>query len=325
MKRRLVVGLLVSAGFLALATRGIDGHAFLRALARVDVAPLVPAVACTLLGHMVRAWRWQWMMNPVRRIGWPVLWSATAIAFMANNLLPARMGELVRAWVVGRRCDVPKSAVFATIVYERVVDVFVLIFLLWLCMVRVGGPAWLRRSAWMLIALNATLAAAMAAMLGRRDAFRRLVARTTAPMPGAPRERLRGMADAFVDGLGIVTDWRALAPIALLSVPVWGFATLGVHWTLVAMHMPLPPMASIFVIVLVSLGSMIPSAPAYVGPFQYACVVALAAWGVPRADAMAMSAVYHATQFVPITLVGAAYAWREGVRPGDLAGGSARR
>ncbi len=319
MKRRVALGLIVSAAFLALALRGIDRAAFVDALRSVEAWPLVPAVAFTLLGHMSRAWRWQWMMNPVRRIGWPTLWSATAIAFMANNLLPARMGELVRAWVIGRRAGVPKSAAFATIVYERVVDVFALIFLLWFCLVRIGGPEWLRRSAWLLVALNVGLLAALAAMLLRRSAFVRVVEWATRPLPPALRARVLGMADAFVDGLGVVTEWRALGPIVLLSVPVWGFAMLGVHWTLVAMHMPRPPMASVFVVVLVSLGSMIPSAPAYVGPLQYACVVALAAWGIDRSDAIAMSTVYHATQFFPITLVGAWYAWREGMRPGDFA------
>jgi uncharacterized protein (TIRG00374 family) len=107
----------------------------------------------------------------------------------------------------------------------------------------------------------------------------------------------------------VVTKPRASLPIALLSVVVWGCAILAVWCCLVAFRLSLPPMASLMVIVLVSLGSMIPSAPAFLGTLQYACVVALGVYGIDRANALAFSAVYHATQFLPITLTGLYYAW----------------
>jgi uncharacterized protein (TIRG00374 family) len=309
MKKKLLFGIVSSALFLWLATRGIHWSEFGQALARTRWIYLIPAVFFTMLGHFSRSIRWKYMMDPIKRCGIRPLWSATAIAFMVNNLLPARLGELVRAFVIGRSQNVSRSASFATIVYERVVDVFVLILLLWFCMVRISGPEWLARSAEILVAFNFALFFLLWAMVRWRERFRLLIARVVRPFPSETQRRMHDSADAFVGGLGVVAKPRASLPIALLSIVVWGCAVLAVWFCLIAFHLHLPPMASLMVIVMVSLGSMIPSAPAFLGTLQYACVIALGLYGIDRANALAFSAVYHVTQFLPITLTGLYYAW----------------
>jgi uncharacterized protein (TIRG00374 family) len=262
-----------------------------------------------MLGHFSRSIRWKYMMDPIKHCAIRPLWEATAIAFMVNNLLPARLGELVRAFVIGRSQNVSRSASFATIVYERVVDVFVLILLLWFCMVRISGPEWLARSAVILVAFNVALFLLLFAMVRWRERFRALIGRVVRPFPVDTQRRMHTSADAFVAGLGVVAKPKASLPIAALSVVVWGCAVLGVWSCLVAFRLHLPPMASLMVIVLVSLGSMIPSAPAFLGTLQYACVIALGLYGIDKANALAFSAVYHMTQFLPITLTGLYYLW----------------
>jgi len=309
MKRKLAVGVVVSVLFLWLAARGINWSEFARALEQTRWIYLVPAIFFTMLGHFSRAVRWRFMMAPVKECNLHPLWSATAIAFMVNNLLPARLGELVRAFVIGRSQQVSRSACFATIVYERVVDVFVLILLLWYSMTHISGPEWLTRSAELLVAFNVVLFLLLVAMVRWRERFRRLIARMVRPLPADTQHRVHDAADAFVVGLGVVTKPKAAVPIILLSLAVWGCAVAGVWFCAVAFGLHLPALASLFVLVLVSLGSMIPSAPAFLGTLQYACVVGLGVYGVNRTDALAFSAVYHATQFLPITLVGLYYAW----------------
>ncbi len=320
-KRKLLLGVGVSALFLYLSTRGIDWVAFRTALTQARYEFLIPGVVCTMLGHFSRSLRWKFMMSPIKdcRIG--PLWSATAIAFMVNNLLPARLGEFIRAIAIGRTERVSKSASFATIVYERVVDVFVLIVLIWYCSLRVSAPAWLARSTEILIVFNVILFALLFAMVRWRRRFRSLLARAVRPLPTEAQRRVHTSADAFVDGLGVVTKPRAALPIALLSVAVWGFAVLGVYFCVLAMNLTLPFLASVFIIVLVSLGSMIPSAPAFVGTIQYACILGLGVYHVDRGQALAFSTVYHATQFFPITLTGLYCAWRSHLRLSSLSRG----
>jgi len=258
------------------------------------------------------------MLLTVKRIGIGSLWSATAIAFMFNNLLPARLGEFVRAYAIGRSENIPKSAAFATIVYERVVDVFMLIVLLWICLLKVDGPEWLQRSGIILVVFNVALLALLFAMFRYRGGFTRLLERTCRPLPKRFNEKLTWWCDSFVEGLGVLQDRTALLPVILLSIPVWGFATLGVYYCLVATGMQLPLLASIVLIVLISLGSMIPSAPAYIGTLQYAVIVGLAIYDVDKSQALAYSTLYHATQFFPITLTGLYYAWRSSISFSDV-------
>ncbi|HXV12741.1 MAG TPA: lysylphosphatidylglycerol synthase transmembrane domain-containing protein [Candidatus Krumholzibacteria bacterium] len=322
MKRKLLIGTLVSLVFLYLAVRGISWSEFVDTMRRTRWTLLVPAVAATMLGHFSRSLRWKFMMSPIKECRIGPLWSATAIAFMVNNLLPARLGEFVRAIAIGRTERVSKSASFATIVYERVVDVFVLIILIWYCSVRVSAPGWLARSTEILIVFNVALFVLLFVMVRWRRRFRALLARAVRPLPTEAQRRIHGSADAFIDGLGVVTKPSSALPITLLSVAVWGFAVLGVYFSALAMNLTLPFLASVFLIVLVSLGSMIPSAPAFLGTIQYACVLGLGLYHVDRGQALAFSTVYHATQFFPITLTGLYYAWRSHLRLSELSRGA---
>ena len=320
MKKKLALGVIVSLLFLYLASRGFAWSDVTAALRRTNSLWLSPGVVFTMLGHFSRSVRWKYMLDPIKTCHVSRLWSATAIAFMVNNLLPARLGEFVRAYAIGRSERVSKSAAFATIVYERVVDVFVLILLLWLCAMRVSGPEWLAQSTEILVIFNVALFALLVAMVRGRARFRALIERVVRPLPADTRQRIHDSAAAFVDGLGVVTRPSAGLPIVALSVAVWGFALLGVWCSVRALGLDLPPLASVFILVLDSLGSMIPSAPAFVGTMQYACVVALSVYAIPRSEALAFSAIYHATQFLPITAAGLYYAWKSHLSMAELAG-----
>ncbi len=318
MKRKLLIGVAVSGIFLWLALRDIDWGAFGAVFGQVRYGPLALCVAFTLLGHFTRAVRWKYMLVTVKKIPIGSLWSATAIAFMFNNLLPARLGEFVRAYAIGRSEGISKSTAFATIVFERVVDVFTLILLLWFCLLKIDGPEWLRRSGIILVVFNLVLLALLVAMFRYRDGFTRLLSRACKPLPQRFGVRLVKLCNAFVEGLGVLEDRSAILPVIALSVPVWGFATVGIYYCLIAVGMELPFLASVVLVVLISLGSMIPSAPAYIGTLQYAIILGLAIYQVDKSQALAFATLYHATQFFPITLVGLYYALRSGISFSDV-------
>ncbi len=308
MKKQFVVGLLVSALFLYLALKDIDWQLFGDAFRQVNYWWLIPAVFFTMLGHYTRAHRWKFMLAPIKLIPQGPLWSATAIAFMVNNLFPARLGEFVRAYAIGKSEGISKSAAFATIVYERVVDVFMLIALLWLTLFYIDGPDWMEKSAVVLVAFNVALMVALVVMLRAPQRFVALIAALVRPLPQRIRERVVHLTESFVEGLAVLRDASHLWPITVYSVVVWGSAVLGIYFALLSLDMQLPYFTSVLLVVIISLGSMIPSAPAFVGTMQYACILGLAVYGVQKAEALAYSTVYHATQFFPITLAGLYYA-----------------
>jgi uncharacterized protein (TIRG00374 family) len=171
------------------------------------------------------------------------------------------------------------------------------------------------------VVFNVALFILLWAMVRWRARFRALIARVVRPLPPETQQRMHISADSFVVGLGVVSRPASALPISLLSIAVWGCAVAAVWFCLLAFNLQLPALTSVFMIVLISLGSMIPSAPAFLGTLQYACVIGLGVYGVERSQALAFSAVYHATQFLPITLTGLYYAWRSHLRWRELSEG----
>jgi len=313
-KKKLILGSLVSTFFLVLALRDIQWNVLWDVLKQTRYLYLVPVVFFTMACHYSRAYRWKFLLLPVKDISTWNLFSATAIGFMANNLLPARLGEIVRAYVIGKQERISRTASFATIVYERILDVFSLLVLLWITLAKVSGPEWLKTSMIWILVLNIVAFAVMLLMVRSPEMVRRLVAKFTKPFPEQLQAKALRVIEGYLVGLGSMTEIKSLLPIALTSFGVWFFAILGLYYTFVALDMEVPFMANVTLVVLVSMGTMIPSAPAYLGTTQYACIVGLAIYGVGKSEALAFSLLYHATQFFPITALGLYLLWRAQIK-----------
>jgi len=317
-KKQVIAGIAVSAVFLALALRGIDWGVLWQSLRQTRLDLLALSIAFTFAQNFLRSYRWGFMLLPIKRVSKHELFAVTSIGLMANNLLPARLGEIVRAHVLGRSEGVSRTASFATIVYERVVDVFSVLLLLWLTLLWIDGPAWLKTSSLWLFALNLALFVVFILIDRAPDVFLRWLARLTGRLPERACLRIDSAARAFATGVASVGRKDTFAPIALTTLAILVCVVLSVYYCLGAMAIDLPLAASALMFVLLILGSMIPSAPAYIGTYQYACVIGLGLFGVGRSEALAFSLVYNAAQFFPVTLVGFVYLWRAGLRLSEL-------
>jgi uncharacterized protein (TIRG00374 family) len=318
MKLKLLIGSIISAVFLYLAFRGIQWSVLLDILKRTNVVYLIPAVASTVVQLYLRAYRWGFMLRPVKPVPTRRLFSAASIGYMANNVLPARLGEFVRAHVLGRQENISRTASFATIIYERVADVFALLVMLWFVLLRASGPEWLRETGWWLLALNVVSLAALI-LLDRYGAwFSRLLEKIIRPLPTGFQQKILRTFNRFVSGLQAVSSIRTSLAVVVSSAAVWLVTLAGIYFCFGALDIKLPPLATLTLQVLVAFGTMIPSAPAYLGTTQYACVVGLALYGVGRSEALAYSILYHATIFFPVTLLGFYFLWRARMRLGDL-------
>src|SRR5262245_47150363 len=114
--RNLVISLLVSGGFLYLAFRHVQLDELGAALRRVNSRWLLVSIGVSLLIMVFRAWRWQLELRPLERVPLGRLWVITAVAYMAINLLPVRLGEVVRPWLLSRRSSISFSNVVGNIV-----------------------------------------------------------------------------------------------------------------------------------------------------------------------------------------------------------------
>ena len=316
MRGKVWIGVAVSAVLLWVAVRGVSFEEVLEQLRRVRPLWLVPLLASIFVRFWLTAIRWQLLLRPVKRIGVHRLFAVTMIGFMANNVLPARLGEFVRAYALGRSEQLPPSLPFATIVIERIFDGFTLLLFL------LGGLAFLRPGRTLLWAAGLTGALYVAVLVGlvvlRTGRGLGLLLAMLGRLPARLGGPARRLVDSFRAGLDVLSDGRALVSTAALSLLIWLVNAAGVEATFYAFGLDLPVYASFLLLGTIAVALVLPSAPGYVGPFQVGTVEGLALVGVPRDTALSLSIVYHLANYVPITLVGLAYLSVLNLTLGDL-------
>jgi uncharacterized protein (TIRG00374 family) len=133
----------------------------------------------------------------------------------------------------------------------------------------------------------------------------------TAILPQRVQRRILELIEKFVSGLGVFNDWRGLTKILLWSLLIWVVVGFSNYFIFLAFDLSVPWFAPYVLLVVVSLGVMLPSSPAFVGPFQFATVLALGLFGIGRETSIPFSLVLHFGNFVPVTLLGLYYLRRE--------------
>ena len=305
MRIKIWLGVAVSAVLLWVAVRGVNLDEVLLQLRQVRLVWLIPVLASILVRFWLTAVRWQLLLRPVKRIGVHRLFAVTLIGFMANNVLPARLGEFVRAYALGRSEALPASLPFATIVIERIFDGFTLLVFL------VGGLSFLRPTRTLLWAAGLTCGlylVVLASLLALRTGYGLgLLMAVLDRLPDRVSVPARRLLDSFRAGLGVFGDTSAVIGTAVLSIVIWVVNALGVEAMFRAFALDLPTYASFLLLGVIAVALVLPSAPGYVGPFQAGTVQGLALFGVARETALSLSIVYHLCNYIPITIAGLAY------------------
>ena len=316
MRLRLWLGIAVSLVLLWIAFRGVPLEELGRSLRQIRPLWLVPVLASLLVRFWLTAIRWQVLLRPAKRIGTHRLFAVTLIGFMANNVLPARLGEFVRAYALGRTEALSSSLSFATIVVERVFDGFTLLLFLVIGLSFLDPQPWLL---WSAAAAGALYLAALGVLLGlRRPGGAALSARLVGWLPAGLRVRVSGLLASFTLGLQVFDDPRALLTVAGLSLLIWLINVAGIQAMFATFALDLPVHAAMLAQAVIAVAIVLPSAPGYVGTFQVATVAALALFAVPEATALSLSLVYHAVNYVPITVAGLVYLSAMNLTLGEL-------
>lgn len=307
------LGVVISAIFLWLALRGLHLQSVWDSLRGANYWWLIPGVAAYFLGVWARAWRWHYLLRPLKRVRTATMFPIVAIGYMGNNIYPARAGEVLRAYVLRRREHVPISASLATIIVERAFDGLVMLAFVFLNLPELArltadsGFAGSIRGLALLgsaVFLGAVVVfLAMAAYPARaQQAIAWLLERL---VPERYRARLAGLSERFLGGLGSLRSPADVGMVLLTSIVIWLFET-GKYWFV--MH-AFPFTVSFFALMLmngiVNLATTIPSAPGYIGTFDAPGIAVLEAYGVAAPTAAGYTLVLHAALWLPITLLGA--------------------
>lgn len=309
--RRVLIwsGLLLSLGFGYLAFRDADLGELSDALASTDYVYLLPAGAALAAGVVVRAWRWQLLFERGRRPRLGLVANALLIGYLFNTILPARPGEVARVQVLGTRASVSRAEVLATVVLERMYDIFVLIVLLAFAAPFLPPVGWLEAALVLggIVGCALLLGAVLVARFGRRGA--RIVLRPAALLPRVTEERLERMAASVVSGLAAIRATRTAATALVVTATSWLLLALSGWFLLLGTGIDEGFAAALLVLVATNLVLVLPSSPGGLGAFEAAAVLALAAYAVDRELALSYALVLHALNALPFVPIGYAALW----------------
>lgn len=310
---RIIAGLLISAGFLYLAFRGVHFREVGAALRTANYWWLIPAVSAIVASITLRAVRWRLLFYPRRDLRLMSLFGSLNVGYLINDLLPLRLGEVVRAYLVSQLERVNAAHALSTVAVERVLDMLITLafFTALLPFVDLPDGASSKVGVITVIAVGALVVMLLAgAMRERTHALARIGTRR---LPGRHAERAHGLLDAVLHGFAALSVPRVAAASVLYSVVIWALAALGLYFGMFAFDLRLSPAAPLFVLALVSLAFVVPASPGYVGVFHYAVVAALKAFDVDESVALSYAFIAHLIAFLPPMLLGAGYLWRAGI------------
>jgi uncharacterized protein (TIRG00374 family) len=271
----------------------------------------------------IRGLRWQVLLAPVQRTSYLHLCSATLIGLMANNVLPARAGEFVRAYAGARMERIPFSTSFATLVIDRVLDGLTVSALFIPTLLFFPLPAEVRGAGYLAAAIYLGTLAFLVALIVQEEATLRLVTIVLRVTPRAFAAKVTGLLQAFVGGLEVLRRGRLLFVAIVISLAVWVGYAGTLYFMALAFDIHLSFVESFVVLLILTIALTLPAAPGFVGALEAAIVFGLVTFGIDPSQAFAFAVMYHVTQYVPTTLGGLIALWMAGLTFGDISGSGA--
>jgi glycosyltransferase 2 family protein len=299
------IGLVISAASILVLATNVDLAATMRILAAADPGWLVLTLLMVPTQILLRALRWRLLLPrrpdgerpAVMRVA-PVL----LVGYLGNLVLPARLGELVRTYLVARREELRVSAVLGSVLLERVLDLASLALVAFVAALAAGAPSWMVQGLGIVAAIGVGSLLVLVGLGLPRVV--RLLARLTGT--AARRfERPVALLVSFGEGAG-GGDRRVVTAAILLSSVTWLFVATTFWLVGQSLGLGLAPSAALLITAVTVLGTAIPSAPGHIGTFQVAAVVTAGALGIPPAEALALALLAHVITTLPMAAIGVA-------------------
>jgi uncharacterized protein (TIRG00374 family) len=300
----LVLGCLCSGVLAYLAIRGVAWSEVATALARTRYVYLLLSAAGIGTMLALRAWRWGAIVRPIRRLPPWTAFAITAVGYLAILVIPFRIGELMRPYLLREREGVPFSTGLATIAVERCLDGLAFAGLIVLATPWLPLPAWAAPAGYL---LSGGYLAGLSFLLWiwfARDRFERSLSRLVRRLAPRRAPAVEETVKSFLAGLALLPNVTGVWKVGLLSVLIWLLAAVSNYVSFLALDLALPWNAAVALQILVTAGVLLPAAPGFVGNFQFFAVMALGLYGVGEAVALSYAILIHATVLVVHIVLG---------------------
>lgn len=330
---RVLLGVAITAVAFGFAIRGIPLGDVLESMRDIQLGVLLGLSIPAYAGAVIfRGLRWRHLTNPIAPVSRNLLVRGVVIGFMVNNLVPLRVGEVVRAWYVSRESGVSASALFGTVVLERVIDVVAVVLLALVALSFAGAGSaestFLSRGAILLLPAGLVPLLGLVLLRMAPDFVMRIAQWCLRPFPDRLSRLVERILVNFAQGLGALSGGLHLFWIAFHSAMIWIlFSMIPMLAGLLAFGIDLGSPAEMLIVSYIALGAVgvavaIPSAPGFFGTYQLAFKTVLEQFGVHSATALALGLVVWFVFWVILTLAGFAVMRTGGTRLRDLTRGA---
>ena len=324
---RTAIIILLSLGLLALFLRGAHLDVVWTEIKQANLWLIGLSAAITVLTMVLRALRWQYLLEPIGHARFGPAFRTTTIGFAASAVLPARAGEVIRPYLLARQEGLSATATFATIIIERVLDAVTCVILLasFVMFFDPGMDRADRRLYWLVELGGVTVGALALVVLGgmfvaARDpqAAGRWAYKLEHLLPGKLTHKLSGVLLKFVEGLAVVRTPKRLASALFLSFPLWLSIGFGIYAVTLAFGIDMPFTGSFLMIALLVVGVSVPT-PGGVGGFEAAMQIGLTSfYAVPNDRAVGTTLVLHAVSLLPTIVLGFLFVMQDGLGFGGM-------
>jgi uncharacterized protein (TIRG00374 family) len=304
LRPKTLLGFAISLLFFFLAVRNVEWREVYSGLKEVAPGFLFLTLFSFFASLLCRAFLWQALLNRKKKIPWSSAFQSILIGYMGNNVLPLRMGELMRAYAVGKKEALSKSLALASIVLERFFDLLSLLIFFGVLLLAMPSTKWLFTSGLLVFLFLISMMILLHFLASDTGRFVSLVMKPLGSLPGGLAEKAHRITRSFTEGLTLIKGAPQVVRAVFLSLLTWLLMTLSFYFCMNAFEMALPFTAPLLLVVVLNIGIMIPSSPGFIGIFQYLCILSLSFFDIPKESALAFSVVLHATQYLPVTLLG---------------------
>jgi uncharacterized protein (TIRG00374 family) len=309
MRKHMWIGYLFAAICLYFAFRGISLPQFVETLAKAKFRWVFLAILIYLIDMSLRAERWAILIKPIQAIGARDLFWPMIIGFFANNILPLRMGEVVRAHVCGTKFKISRAGTLGSIFLERIGDTLAFLTTFLAASLFYPFPPYMEKGAWLLG--GACLLAIVIMVLIRRheSLFHAVLERS--PLPSSWKNRINHLATHFINSTSGITQPRYVVEAMALSLIVWILEGSYLYLMSKAFAINLKYGEAFFLLFALGLSVTLPQAPGYVGTFEFFGVTALTLLGISKNQGLPLILAVHGTQFAFVGILGVLGMWRE--------------
>ena len=298
----IILGFSISIVCLFFAFRGIHWMEVASTLVRANLGGLVVSVLFQLVGLGIAGLRWKTIIN-LSDVSWLQTSRSMIVGFLVNNILPGRMGEFVRPILLGQETKKSRAYLFATVVIDRVSDLLVLVILALLSFGMFPLVTWARQLsiAGGMVLLFAFTAIGLFSYPATGSRFENILSRLS---PLRFRKKVAESLQRLRLGFQSIGSIQRGAAVFLLSSFLWTAAFMSLYCAVKSFGLEVPIWGMILLLVVLNLGSLVPSSPGYAGTYHLLAIAVLSTFAIRKAEALSFVLVFHAIWYVPQTLLG---------------------